>query len=255
MLPNLSSTLFPLYRLLRKDNAWRWTEEEEKAFGQLKDLLPSTNLLTHYDPSLPLTLACDASAYGIGAVLAHWMPDSLERPVGYVSRTTLTKAEQYSQLEKEGLSCVFGIKKFHNYLFGCHFELVTDHKPLLGLLRKDHSMSVQASPRVKRWSLFLSAYEYTLLFRDTKAHANADALSRFPLPVEPASTEALPELVLLADHLKDSPVTAKDIRVWTEKNQTLSRVLQFLLQGWPSKCSPDLDTFSAKRLELSAYDG
>ena len=70
--------------------------------------------------------------------------------------------------------------------------------------------------------------------------------SRLPLPVEPASTEALPELVLLADHLKDSPVTARDIRVWTEKDPTLSRVLQFLLQGWPSKCSPYLDAFSAK---------
>ena len=112
------------------------------AFHQSKELLTSTNLVTHYDPSLPLTLACDASAYGIGAVLAHRMPDGLERPVGYVSRT-LTNAEQnYSQLEKEGLSCVFGIKKFHNYLFGRHFELVTDHKPLLGLLREDHSVSV-----------------------------------------------------------------------------------------------------------------
>ncbi len=154
-LPKLSSVLFPLYRLLRKDVAWEWSEEEEKAFSRSKKMLTSSNLLTHYNPQLPLTLACDVSAYGIGAVLAHRMSDGSEKPIGYVSRT-LTKAEKnYSQLEKEGLSCVVGIKKFHNYVFGRHFELVTDHKPLLGLLKENVSVSAQASPRVKRHYFYL----------------------------------------------------------------------------------------------------
>ncbi len=81
----LSSILFPLYRLLRKDVAWEWSEEEEKAFSRSKKM--SSNLLTHYNPQLPLTLACDASAYGIMAVLAHRMSDGSEKPIGYVSRT------------------------------------------------------------------------------------------------------------------------------------------------------------------------
>ena len=94
-----------------------------------------------------------------------------------------------------------------------------------------------------------------MTFRDTKAHANADALSRLPLHVETTTVETPPELVLLAEHLQDSPVTAKDIRAWTEKDPILSRVFQFLLQGWPSKCNSDLDAFSANRSELSLYDG
>ena len=154
-------------------------------------------------------------------MLAHRMPDGTERPIDYVSRT-LAKAERnYSQLEKEGLSCIFGIKKFHAYLLGHHFELITDHKPLLGLLRENCSTSAQASARIKRWTLFLSMYEYILIFRGTKAHANADALSRLPLPVEPATIETLPELVLLTEHLNDSPVTAKDVRSWTRKDLNL----------------------------------
>ncbi len=254
-LPKLSSVLFPLYRLLRKDVAREWSEEEEKAFSRSKKMLTSSNLLTHYNPQLPLILACDASAYGIGAVLAHRMSDGSEKPIGYVSRT-LTKAEKnYSQLEKEGLSCVVGIKKFHNYVFGRHFELVTDHKPLLGLLKENVSVSAQASPRVKRWSLFLSGYEYSLVFRNTSAHANADALSRLPLPVEPATTNTLPEIVLLADHLKDSPVTEADIRVWTRTDPELSQVLQFVMQGWPSHCSENLKAFVSKQMELSSLDG
>ena len=190
-LPNLATKLAPLYKLLQ-DVPWEWTPEQDKAFSESKTLLASSSLLVHYDPKLPLTLACDASAYGIGAVLAHRMPDGSEKPIGYASRT-LNKAEKnYSQLEKEGLSLVFGIKKFYPYVFGRSFELVTDHKPLLGLLGEARSTSPQASARIRRWSVYLSMFEYNLKFRKTDAHANADALSRLPLPVTaPSPAEML----------------------------------------------------------------
>ena len=72
----------------------------------------SSQLLVHYDSKFSLFLACDASAYGIGAVLAHRMPDSSEKPIGYASHTLNSAEPNYSQLEKEGLSLVFGIKQF-----------------------------------------------------------------------------------------------------------------------------------------------
>ena len=75
-------------------------------------------MLVHFDSSEQLLLACDASPKGLGAVLSHVMDDGQERPIAYASRT-LTPAEQgYSQLEKEGLAIVFGVKKFHNYIYG-----------------------------------------------------------------------------------------------------------------------------------------
>ena len=103
------------------------------------------------------------------------------------------------------------MKKFHAYLFGRSFELVTDHKPLFALLSEHRGTSPQASARICRWSLLLFMYEYTLKFRRTEAHGNADALSRLPLPVAPAKMETPPELVLLMEHLEDSPVTADHI--------------------------------------------
>ena len=98
----------------------------------------------------------------------------------------------------------FGIKKFYAYLFGKPFELVTDHQLLLGLLKEGRPTSPQASARIRCWSLYLSMFEYTLKFRRTTAHANADALSRLPLPVEPVVAVTPLELVLLTEHLSNS---------------------------------------------------
>ena len=253
-LPNLSSLLHPLYKLLRKEVPWHWDAEQEKAFAASKELLTAADCLTHFDSSLELTLACDASAYGLGAVLSHKMPDGSERPIGYTSRTLNDAERNYSQLEKEGLACIFGIKRFHDYVFGRSFELITDHKPLLGLLKENRAISPQASARIKRWSLFLSSYEYSLVFRNTTAHANADALSRLPLPGEPVKREE-PELVLLAEHLADSPVTAQDIQSWTRRDAKLSQLLLHIQQGWPSEGNPDLKPFSSRRFELSVFEG
>ena len=76
--------------------------------------------------------------------------------------------------------------------------------------------SCQASARICRWSLQLAAYEYTIVFRGTKLHSNADALSRLPLPNAPVEVPLEPELVLLLQHLDESPVTVNDIRKWTK---------------------------------------
>ena len=92
-LPNLSNVLFPLYRLLRKQTPWKWSITEEETFQNSKKLLMSSNLLLHFDPSLELILACDASNYGIGAVLAHRLPNGAEKPIGFASRT-LTETEK-----------------------------------------------------------------------------------------------------------------------------------------------------------------
>ena len=119
-------------------------------------------------------------------------------------------------------------QEVYDYLLGRHFDLVTDHKPLLGLLKEDLATHLQASARIKRWSLFLSNFEYTLAFRNTAAHANADALSRLPLPEELAKTFTDPELFLLAEHLSDSPVTVKDIQTGPDR---IRRYREFCRDG------------------------
>ena len=86
-LDNISSVLEPLHRLLCKYTPWKCTAQEQKSFDAAKSMLCSSKLLVHYDPEKPLILSCDASSYGIGAVLSHEMPDKAERPIAYTSRT------------------------------------------------------------------------------------------------------------------------------------------------------------------------
>ena len=89
-LPNLSTVVRPLNQLLENNHQWKWTEQCETAFYNVKEMITSEQVSTHYDPSLPLRLACDASPVRIGAVLSHVMNDGTERPISLVSRT-LTK--------------------------------------------------------------------------------------------------------------------------------------------------------------------
>ena len=91
-LPNLSMILTPLYKLLKNNTRWKWNTEQAKAFEDAKNLLKSPRVLIHYDSSRPLMLICDASPYGVGAVLTHIMDDNTERPIAFASRT-LSKPE------------------------------------------------------------------------------------------------------------------------------------------------------------------
>ena len=177
-LPNLATTLSPLYALLQKHKKWTWGKSQDEAFNKIKDVLKSSKVLAHFDDQLPLILSYDASPYGLGAVLSHKMTNGDERPVGFASRTE----QKYSQLDKEALALVFGIKKYHQYLYGRRFELKTDHQPLTHIFDESRPIPTMASGRIQRWALTLGAYSYTIQFKQGKDNSNTDALSRLPVP-------------------------------------------------------------------------
>ena len=255
-LPNLSTALAPLHKLLHRNEHWKWTPAQDQAFERSKKMLLESQLLVHFDPSLEIRLACDASSYGIGAVLSHQMPDGSEKPVGFVSRTLTDAEKKYSQIEKEALACVYGVKRFHSYLYGHHFVLQTDHKPLVTLFNENREVPPQAANRIQRWALTLASYEYAIACRGTRQHANANAMSRLPLLDKPAQTPVPAELVLLVEKLADAPISATQISKWTRQDPLLSTVLHYIQQGWPERADGDeIKPYWSRRFELTVHQG
>ncbi|CAI5686860.1 unnamed protein product [Oreochromis niloticus] len=112
-----------------------------------------------------------------------------------------------------------------------------------------------ASARVQRWALTLSAYQYRIVYKAGPENANADAFSRLPLPEVPDQSNMPPETVFLLDRLANSPVCAKNIKAWTERDPELSQVKQWLLQGWPATVEQDqLKPYAKHQQELSVQD-
>lgn len=74
----------------------------------------SNAVLVQYSDSLPLLLACDASPYGVRAVLSHKLPNGMEALIVYFSRTLSSTEENCRQIDKEALAAVAGVKRFHD---------------------------------------------------------------------------------------------------------------------------------------------
>ncbi len=122
-IPNIASLLQPLHELLRQDKTWKWTASCQETFQKSQDVLTASEVLTHFNPTFLLQLACDVSPYGVGAVISHALPNGEK---SFASRTQNKAETKYAQLEREAFRIVFGVRKFHQHLYGRKFTLLTD---------------------------------------------------------------------------------------------------------------------------------
>ena len=242
---NLATISSPLYRLTKKSVTWKWEDEQQKAFSKLKDLLSSENVLVHFDEKIPVGMACDASCTGIGAVLFHRYSDGTERPIANASKILTETQRNYSQIQKEALAIIFGLKKFYQYLYGRKFILVTDHRPLLALFGPGKATPALAANRLARWALLLSQFNYKIEYRKTNDHANADALSRLPADDDPQfdreesgeDTEMVCAIQEVCKKVK--PGAHNILRQESAKDPIISMVQRFVREGWPPRKSDE----------------
>lgn len=175
-LPNLATISEPLRRITHKDQAFKWTNEQQKAFELIKNAMSQAQTLAHFDPQAATRVVADASPYGLGAILIQTQGAS-ERIVSYGHRSLSAVERKYSQTEKEALALVWACEHFMLYLLGTEFELVTDHKPLDFIF---NSASSKPTPRIERWALRLQSFRYKVVHKPGKCNL-ADPLSRLSI--------------------------------------------------------------------------
>ena len=257
---NLSTIEEPLNRL-RRGEPWEFGETEKKAFDKLKAALASSEVVIPYDPTLPVKVDTDASSTGLGAVISHVLPDGTERPIEFASRTLNSAERKYSQIEKEALSLVWGVKRFHKYVYARKFQLVTDHQPLIFILKQDKSIPEMGASRITRWAITLSSYQYEIVYRSTRKHCNADLCSRFPLEAdgeEDTGEDGEVADVFYQTFAEKPVINFISIRKFTDTDPTLSKVRRFVLEGWESKLERDRDylkPYFQRKDELSVERG
>ena len=181
-IPKYAQVARPINQLVSGENANKkkalvdWTNECQVAFEHLKHLCSQTPILAYANYTKPFKLHTDASENGLGAVLYQKQDDDMESVIAYASRT-LSKSEQnYDAHKLEFLALKWSItERFHEYLYGRHFEVYNDNNPLTYILT-----TAKLDATGQRWVASLANYNFKIFYRSGKLNVEADALPCIP---------------------------------------------------------------------------
>ena len=130
-IPNLADKTHTLRGLLKKDPPFLWEGHHKECFEKLKTVISQDSTLTYFNTTEMPVLQTDASLKGLGAALIQ-----NKKPIAYASKSLTDAEKRYACIEWELLAIVFGVQRFHIYLYGRQFKVLTDHKPLVMILQK-----------------------------------------------------------------------------------------------------------------------
>jgi len=164
----------PIHKLTRKNTPFIWGPEQQRAFDMLKELFTSAPILKHADSNKQFIVETDASNFAIGAVLSQEFDGQLH-PVAFMSKSLTNCQRNYPIYDKELLAIKAALEEWRHYLEGARhqFLIYTDHKNLT-FPRKPEMLS----QRQIRWNMFLSRFDFKLIYRAGKKSGKPDILSR-----------------------------------------------------------------------------
>lgn len=238
-IPNASSIMSPLHELLRSGARWEWGARQRRAVRRVCAELASERVLAHFEPSAQLVLSVDAGPHGLGAVLSQRGSDGGERPLAYASRSLSVSERNYSQIQKEATAIIFGVKHFHQYLYGRSepFILKTDHRPLVSIFNNKTGISITTALRLQRYAIILSAYNYTVQYISSDNNLVADYFSRAPVADTACKGDSEYDAYLSLNFLDvtDPAVLLMDLKKATCSDKIIQTVIKYTNVGWPRK--------------------
>ena len=195
------------------------------------------------DISTPTPRQTDASLKGVGAVLLQQ-----GQPVCYASKALTETEQRYSNIKRKALALVWGLERFHYFIYGKQCTVHTDHKPLEAIFKKRLS---SCPARLQRFVLRALKYHVTVKYVTGAEVPTADALSRIS-PQPTSGNNQLPQLDIhhITKSLPASPARLQQIREETAHDFTMSKLKEMVYKGWPEK-REKMPRSIAQLLELS----
>ena len=260
-IPNFSEESQPLRDLLKKNVPFEMSEDHLHCFQKLKTAISAKSCVKYFDPTKPTTLEVDTSTKGLGALI---LQDG--QPVAFASKALNSAQSNYPNTDQEMLAVVFGINRFHTYLYGRPFRVITDHKPLEMISKKP---LLRAPPRFQRMLQKIQGYDFTIEYRQGKTMTLANTLSRLPNPKDKGAVEL--DLRVDGTEMTTAEVHRCDIdlvnfsqrkqhqlRDQTARDPTMNALMETIIQGWPDSIKDlptDVRAFWSFRDELAVEDG
>ena len=228
--PKLAELCSPLRKLILKDSHYSPGDPEHAAFDAIKAEFKKKIILPYFDRNKETFLQTDASKKGFGAVILQE-----EQPIYYASRALTSAEKNYQNLEREAQAAVWGMEKFHYFLYGRKFILQTDQKPLVSIFRK-HMIDV--SPRIQRITIRAWQYDFVPQHIPGRINVIADSLSRVtPLEFQDSNAE---KDILAVNFLQYSSIEERErdeMLQETNKDEELQSLKHYISTGWPAKRS------------------
>lgn len=172
---NFAVIVRPLTDLLKQDVKFTWDKEQINAFETIKRKLTEKPVLALYKPGAKVEVHTDASSVGVGAILYQQQDNGEYKPISFYSRKCSKEESKYSSVELEALAIVVGLEKFRIYLIGKPFIIKTDCNSLKLIANKR-----DLNPRIARWFMRISEFDFRIEYIQGRVNQVADALSRNP---------------------------------------------------------------------------
>jgi hypothetical protein len=174
----------PMEKILKKYCQFSWTEECQQRFDTLKQKMVIVPILVFLDWSKEFHVHVDAYSITLGVVLAQYGEGEIDHPLAFASRKLSTAEVNFTTTEREGLSMMYALQKFHHYLLGGHFKMFTDHSTLKYLVNKP-----VFGGRICIWFLLFQEYDFEIIVSPGRMNKGLDHLSRLEHGEEPTSLD------------------------------------------------------------------
>ena len=245
-IPRLSEHTKLLRDLEKKGVHFIWNAEHQQAFEMIKELVSKHIQLAYYDRKKPVTLQCDYSEKGIGVALVQE-----GKPIQFASKSLVGAEENYAPIEGEMLGVVYGIKKFHHYLYGRAFTVECDHKPLHHIHNKNLSL---APPRLRGMMRTIADYDFVINYKPGREMVLPDAFSRLS---QSDSLEVEGTKVRIHELVDISVSRLAQLQQETDSDETLRKIKSLVKHGWPASIKsldPDLRKYWGIHNDISVVD-